>query len=206
MPTFHAECRQLWQLVRSGAITHETVDPAWLSGYYTVIAWALSTLLPATHNLPPALHLYSNVELAQLPTLWAAAADECLQRSSWASRPQLRCVQAIFLRISHNRPSSQAVERGEGSDGSSFFVWLSAAIRILQCLGWHLLGSDPEVMPNDDPGLPKVKCLLKREMAKRVWAFAVAHDMMFCLPARMGQITPDSCKGTDEWNSRSGRY
>lgn len=84
------------------------------------------------------------------------------------------------------------MENEELGEGTSFFVWLSAAIRVCQLLGLHRLGKDPNTMPVGDPGLPREKCLMRREIAKRVWAFCLSHDYMFCHSAGMGQIQPDS--------------
>lgn len=107
-------------------------------------------------------------------------------------------MQAILLKIAYNRPSAQG--QSPGLDGSSFFVWLSAATRICQLLGFHKLGKDPaNLMPDDDPGLPARSCTLKRELAKRVWYWIVVHDWMFCTSDStanysMNQVPFNSCK------------
>lgn len=110
---------------------------------------------------------------------------------AWSSRPQLRAVQAICLKISYTRPSSQGQK--PGLDGCSFFVWLSAATRICQLLGYHRLTKDPDVMPEDDPGLPARPCVLKRELALRTWHWIVTHDWMFCTSEGMNQVAINSC-------------
>ncbi|KAJ7115660.1 hypothetical protein C8R46DRAFT_1153060 [Mycena filopes] len=172
-PTFLDECRQLWSSIENG--TDYDIDPAWFACYFMVLAWAASSL--NSFNMPPALKHYPASDVADLPRVWAHTAERALQASSWAAKPQLRAVQAILLKISYERPGSQS---GDDTDeGTSFFVWLAAATRICQLLGLHRLGSDPKTMPPDDPALPAQPCLLKRELAKRIFFFCLVHDWIF---------------------------
>ncbi|KAJ7066396.1 hypothetical protein C8F01DRAFT_1123116 [Mycena amicta] len=172
-PTFLDESRQLWKAIEGG--TNHTIDPAWFACYFMVLAWAASSL--TTTNMPRALQHYPAADVASLPRVWHRTAELALHASNWAAKPQLRAVQAILLKISYERPGSQSVD---GSDeGTSFFVWLAAATRICQLLGLHRLGSDPNTMPPDDPALPAQPCLLKRELAKRIFFFCLVHDWIF---------------------------
>jgi hypothetical protein len=198
-------------------LTKSTPSKAWLSVYYMVridpssmllrpqlngrpvsvpicqvLAWSVSSL--NLKNVPSALQQYPPSAVGGLPKIWFDAAERALDAAGWAGKPQLRAVQAILLKISYQRPGSQSA--GHGSEGTSFFVWLSAAIRICQCLGLHKLGNDATVMPVDDPALPSQACCLKRELAKRIWFFCVSHDWMFCTSASMNQIPLNSCKST----------
>ncbi|KAJ7757708.1 hypothetical protein DFH07DRAFT_819074 [Mycena maculata] len=186
-PTFLDECRQLWVAVEKG--TDHVIDPAWFACYFMVLALAASGL--NTRNMPTALQHYPASDVASLPRVWYRTAELALHASSWAAKPQLRAVQVILLRISYERPGSQSVD--DASEGTSFFIWLAAAIRICQLLGLHRLGSDPNTMPPDDPALPARPCLLKRELAKRVFFFCLAHDWMFVTASPgMSQIQVNS--------------
>ncbi|KAJ6561898.1 hypothetical protein B0H19DRAFT_1142964 [Mycena capillaripes] len=172
-PTFLDECRQLWAAIEKG--TDYVIDPAWFACYFMVLAWATSSLNAS--NMPTALKHYPASDVAGLPKVWSRTAELALHASSWAAKPQLRAVQAILLKISYERPGSQSTE--DADEGTSFFVWLAAATRICQLLGLHRLGSDPNTMPPDDPALPAQPCLLKRELAKRIFFFCLVHDWIF---------------------------
>ncbi|KAF8176694.1 hypothetical protein K438DRAFT_1979054 [Mycena galopus ATCC 62051] len=172
-PTFLDECRQLWSGIEQG--TDYVIDPAWFACYFMVLAWAASSL--NTLNMPAALKHYPASDVAGLPGVWSRTAELALHASSWAAKPQLRAVQAILLKISYERPGSQSAD--DADEGTSFFVWLAAATRICQLLGLHRLGSDPNIMPADDPALPTQPCLLKRELAKRIFFFCLTHDWIF---------------------------
>ncbi|KAJ7679161.1 hypothetical protein DFH06DRAFT_1165857 [Mycena polygramma] len=172
-PTFLDECRQLWAAFEKGS--DYVIDPAWFACYFMVLVWATSSL--SASNMPEALKHYPASDVAGLPQVWSRTAELALNASSWAAKPQLRAVQAILLKISYERPGSQSTD--DADEGTSFFVWLAAATRICQLLGLHRLGSDPDTMPPDDPALPAQPCLLKRELAKRIWFFCLVHDWMF---------------------------
>ncbi|KAJ7108067.1 hypothetical protein C8R43DRAFT_189507 [Mycena crocata] len=173
-PTFLDECRQLWTAVEKGP--DNVIDPAWFACYFMVLAWAASSL--NAMNMPPALDHYPASDVASLPKIWYRTAELALHASSWAAKPQLRAVQAMLLKISYERPGSQS-SGDDADEGTSFFVWLAAATRICQLLGLHRLGSDPSTMPPDDPALPARPCLLKRELAKRIFFFCLVHDWIF---------------------------
>ncbi|KAJ7301613.1 hypothetical protein DFH08DRAFT_993347 [Mycena albidolilacea] len=172
-PTFLDECRQLWSGIEQG--TDHLIDPAWFACYFMVLAWAASSLNAS--NMPAALRHYPAADVAGLPRVWSRTAELALHASCWAAKPQLRAVQAILLKISYERPGSQSAD--DAAEGTSFFVWLAAATRICQLLGLHRLGSDPNTMPADDPALPAQPCLLKRELAKRIFFFCLVHDWIF---------------------------
>ncbi|KAJ7487925.1 hypothetical protein FB451DRAFT_1225947 [Mycena latifolia] len=173
-PIFLDECRQLWWAIEKG--TDHVIDPAWFACYFMILACAASSL--NARNVPPALRHYAASDVAGLPRVWYRTAEIALQASSWAAKPQLRAVQAILLKISFERPGSQQ-SADDSDEGTSFFVWLAAATRISQLLGLHRLGSDPNTMPPDDPALPAQPCLLKRELAKRIFFFCLVHDWIF---------------------------
>ncbi|KAJ7757747.1 hypothetical protein DFH07DRAFT_458739 [Mycena maculata] len=186
-PSFFDECRQLWVAVEKG--TDHVIDPAWFACYFMVLALAASGLNAL--NMPTALQHYPASDVASLSRVWYRTAELALHASSWAAKPQLRAVQAILLKISYERPGGQSLGNADG--GTSFFVWLAAAIRICQLLGLHRLGSDPNTMPPDDPALPARPCLLKRELAKRVFFFCLAHDWIFVTASPgMSQIQVNS--------------
>jgi hypothetical protein len=49
-------------------------------------------------------------------------------------------------------------------------------------------------MPADDPALPAQPCLLKRELAKRIFFFCLVHDWIFVTASPgMSQIHVNSC-------------
>lgn len=74
----------------------------------------------------------------------------------------MRSVQVIILFTQYLQLCSSS--RGQPSQ---LVVWLAGAIKIAQVLGLHLLGSNPEVMPVDDPAWPPGRNSMKRESAKR---------------------------------------
>lgn len=50
--------------------------------------------------------------------------------------------------------------------------YLTTAFRQAVALGWHRLGNDPHIMPgpDDDPGLPRGPCALRRQAVLLVWS------------------------------------
>jgi len=57
-----------------------------------------------------------------------------------------------------------------------YLIWFSSAVRVAQRLGLHRLGSNPQVMPVDDPALPPGSNSLKRETAVRLFHHLVNID------------------------------
>lgn len=98
----------------------------------------------------------------------------------------------MLLKLSYQRTTPQEVDVGH--EASSFFVWLGTATRICQLLGLHKLGSDPNLMPRDDPAWPRQACCLKRELAKRIWSFVVSFEWLYCSGRGIGQLLPHHCK------------
>ena len=143
------------------------VDLAWLSCFYMVIATAASGV---TDSHPALLQFGLNART--LAQTCFDAAHTALEGARWSTRPQVRAIQSILLKMAYFRP-------GAPDAGCSFFVWTAAAIRLCQLLGLHKLGTDKTVMPPADPAWPAVPCALRRELAKRIWWWSVAQDWMF---------------------------
>lgn len=123
--------------------------------------------------LPDPLGVYSDEQLRALPERWFAAAQRALTLAEWETIPRVRSVQTIVL-------FTQYLQLCQASRGqpSQLVTWLAGAIRLSQVLGLHLLGSNPEVMPVDDPAWPPGKNSLKRESAKRLWGVLVYQDWL----------------------------
>ncbi|ORY90732.1 hypothetical protein BCR35DRAFT_349666 [Leucosporidium creatinivorum] len=186
-PTFVAETLELWDAVSTGCASR--VDPAWLATYYIVLAWAVSTLGPTRSK--DVLRCYPDAEVKILPESWIAASEQALTAADWAGKPQVRCIQAIFLKLALQRTAPTDIAPSLSS-ASGFYVWLSAAIRLSQLLGLHRLGADPSTMPPLDPAFPVHACSLRRELAKRIWTQLCSFDLLFCSGASIGQCTPGS--------------
>lgn len=139
-------------------------------------------------NLPEALRAYPEADIKALPRVWLDASLEALEASNWAGKPQARAIQAVCLHLALQGTTS-------GQDGASrFFVWLSAATRLCQLMGLHRLGSDPSIMPREDPAWPTQPCSLRRELGKRLWSFVLSFDWMNCSSAGFSQIQEGSCE------------
>lgn len=208
-PTFLQEEEQFWMLFGSGEIgcvdpvsscgkrAHRTYDlpvpqiltrldtspQAWLSCWFMVKATAAAHI---PFNDPAVAHM-SEQEVAGLSAIYFDTAHAFLEIADWASKPQARVVQAILLKIAYLRPS-------DPSAGSSFFVWLSVAIRQCQILGLHRLGSDPSKMPIADPAWPAQPCSLSRNLAQRLWFWTLSQDWMFNNGNQLQQIGPNGCE------------
>jgi hypothetical protein len=72
------------------------------------------------------------------------------------------------------------------------------AVRLAQLLGLHKLGNHHLTMPIDDPAWSRSSCSLRRELAKRLWAFVVILDWYYCAPKGVAMINDGNCKST--WN------
>ncbi|GAA5906084.1 hypothetical protein JCM6882_003554 [Rhodosporidiobolus microsporus] len=116
---------------------------------------------------------YSAEERKLLPERWFAASMRALRLAEWETVPRVRTIQTIVLFTQYLQLSSAS--RGQPSQ---LAMWLSGAIRLAQVLGLHLLGSNPETMPPEDPAWPPGRNSLKREMAKRLWAVLVYQDWL----------------------------
>jgi hypothetical protein len=80
-----------------------------------------------------------------------------------------------------------------GRQNTSFFMWISVAVRTAQLLGFHKLGSFPCRIP-EDPAWPPGPSGLKLEHAKRLWYLTISFDWMFASYTRTALVQPDQCK------------
>ncbi|GAA5945324.1 hypothetical protein JCM3775_007595, partial [Rhodotorula graminis] len=141
------------------------------------------------------LEQYSEEQLKALPERWHAASVRALKLAEWEKAPRIRSIQTIVLYTQYLQLSSAA--RGQPSQ----LVWLAGAIRLAQVLNLHLLGSNPETMPPEDPAFPPGKNSLKREMAKRLWAVLVYQDWLAANSKnRCYLISPAHCDTDDPLN------
>ncbi|KAK4702031.1 hypothetical protein P7C70_g4194, partial [Phenoliferia sp. Uapishka_3] len=117
------------------------------------------------------LSAFSDEQLRAFPDIWFQASQAALALGCWESQPRVRSVQAIVLFTQYLQLCSSS--RGQPSQ---LVVWLAGAIKIAQVLGLHLLGSNSETMPVDDPAWPPGRNSMKRESAKRLWACLLYQD------------------------------
>jgi hypothetical protein len=137
----------------------------------------------------------------KMPERWFAASMRALRLAEWETIPRVRTIQvrrasfaSRFLSTFFRRWRkltgfmcvaqtivlfTQYLQLSSASRGqpSQLTLWLGGAIRLAQVLGLHLLGSNPETMPPEDPAWPPGRNSLKREMAKRLWAVLVYQDV-----------------------------
>lgn len=187
-----------------------------------VLAWGMGGLtaanktspgLGASHStcqLPGQLKSLSPLEQKQNCEKWLEASQQALTASKWMQNPQVRALQAMCLNIAYRRPiftsgagvslwtTMHAVGGKEASTAyqvsSAFFLSVSTVVRLAQLLGLHRLGTDSSIMPRPDPAWPQVACSLRRELAKRLWAFVVILDWYYCAPKGVAMITEGSCR------------
>lgn len=109
------------------------------------------------------------------------------------------CVAQFTLKADHRRSRSPRVRtlqtcalfapyllyQGNPSTGERHQTYLAAAIRICQRLGLHRLGSDPSVMPPDDPALPAGINSLRREVCLRLF-----RNLLFVEYISINKIKP----------------
>lgn len=75
------------------------------------------------------------------------------------------------------------------------------AIRMAHLLQFHRLGTDPNIFPADDPSVPSGNSPLKREIAKRIWAYLVFLDSIIASSsATLPLIHPSTCEATSLLN------
>ncbi|BGP55261.1 hypothetical protein JCM8202v2_002859 [Rhodotorula sphaerocarpa] len=204
---FHLMCDQERQ---------RDVDPFWLALLLMVICLALDSMhysrsplaLQGEHahahgadvrgmvGQGTPLEMYSQEQLKALPERWFGASMRALKLAEFETVPRIRSIQTIVLFTQYLQLSSAS--RGQPSQ---LVVWLAAAIRLAQVLGLHLLGSNPETMPPEDPAFPPGKNSLKREMAKRLWAVLVYQDWLGANARnRCYTISPQHCDTDDPLN------
>lgn len=152
-----------------------------------VLVWSIS-LLNSSDNLPESLASLPRAQIVELPDMWLNAYNEALAASQWAERPQARVIQAVLLRACYRQPYSSP------QTNNHFYVWLSVAIRNCQMMGLHRLGNSQEIMPKDDAAWPKQACILKRELAKRIWSFAQTMDWLYTPLVKISRLPESSCE------------
>ncbi|GAA5940469.1 hypothetical protein JCM1841_001026 [Sporobolomyces salmonicolor] len=187
-PSFRAEVEAFHNLCDQKR--QNEVDVLWLSLLLMVLCLALDSThfsrsplaldpsrTPGTAPAAPAeltpLGMYTSEQLEDLPERWFAIAMRAMNLGEWETIPRVRSIQTIILFTQYLQLSSSS--RGQPSQ---LVVWLAGAIRLAQVLNLHLLGSNPETMPPDDPAFPPGRNSLKREMAKRLWAVLVYQDWL----------------------------
>ncbi|GAA5868804.1 hypothetical protein JCM1840_005125 [Sporobolomyces johnsonii] len=187
-PSFRAEVESFHKLCDQGR--QNEVDVFWLSLLLMVLCLALDSThfsrsplaldpsrtpgtAPAAPTESTPLSMYTSEQLEGLPERWFAVAMRAMRLGEWETVPRIRSIQTIILFTQYLQLSSSS--RGQPSQ---LVVWLAGAIRLAQVLNLHLLGSNPETMPPDDPAFPPGRNSLKREMAKRLWAVLVYQDWL----------------------------
>ena len=201
MPTFLDEYEQYWASSRDREWQRQ-IDPAWLAVYCMVISLG-AMLLDPTRRMD--MVESAILQTTEAPMQWHASSRLALLLSNWASRPQIRVVQTLLLfgpLFTH--PGSPFLAQTTGSepgDADQFSIWLAAAVRIARNLGIDQLGQSAVTMPCDDVAYPSGANSIKREVARRLWAFLVYLDRKTnegtCL------IEPGSCAcGTIDVGSR----
>ncbi|GAA5884601.1 hypothetical protein JCM16303_003676, partial [Sporobolomyces ruberrimus] len=191
-PSFRAEVEAFHKLCDEGR--QAEVDIYWLSLLFMVLCLAVdsthfsrsplaldptrtanssSTPQGSYPDQQSPLSAYSPSQLEALPERWFGIAMRAMRLGEWETIPRIRSVQTIILFTQYLQLSSSS--RGQPSQ---LVVWLSGAIRLAQVLGLHLLGSNPETMPPEDPAFPPGRSSVKREMAKRLWAVLVYQDWL----------------------------
>ncbi|BGP24434.1 hypothetical protein JCM10295v2_003347 [Rhodotorula toruloides] len=164
--TFFAELERYWQMCEAGK-RHE-VDPAWLALYTIILALSCDESMAMTVVSSPE----ERCDWKSQGASYHAASQKLLMLADAFGRPQVRAIQVTILFACWTMVSAYGGEFGR------FSSWLAAAIRTGQRLGLHQLGSDPEVMPPDDPAWPPGKNSLKRETALRLWGHLRFFDYL----------------------------
>ncbi|KAI5479172.1 Zn(2)-C6 fungal-type transcription factor [Pseudohyphozyma bogoriensis] len=176
-PSFLVELEAFHEMVTSGR--SQEVDLLWIALLLMVICVALDSThtsrsplsLVDTPVAPTPLSRFTDEELRTLPEVWFQASQAALALGEWETIPRVRSIQTIILYTQYLQLCSS--NRGQPSQ---LVTWLAGAIRLATVLGLNLLGSNPEIMPGDDPAWPPGKNSLKREAAKRLWGVLVYQD------------------------------
>ncbi|GAA5928564.1 uncharacterized protein JCM15063_003911 [Sporobolomyces koalae] len=187
-PSFRAEVEAFHKLCDEGR--QADVDIYWLSLLFVVLCLAVDSTrysrspgalnsnrtsghTPSSLPEPSPLNVYPPSQLAALPERWFGIAMRAMRLGEWEVLPRIRSIQTIILFTQYLQLSSSS--RGQPSQ---LVVWLAGAIRLAQVLGLHLLGSNPETMPPEDPAFPPGRNSVKREMCKRIWSVLVYQDWL----------------------------
>ncbi|GAA5861890.1 hypothetical protein JCM3774_001341 [Rhodotorula dairenensis] len=211
-PSFRAEVEHFHSMCDQGR--QREVDPFWLALLLMVICLALDSMhysrSPLSLRTEPngnasskdsvgngtPLEAYTQEQLKALPERWFGASMRALKLAEFETVPRIRSIQTIVLYTQYLQLSSAS--RGQPSQ---LVVWLATAIRLAQVFGLHLLGSNPETMPPEDPAFPPGKNSLKREMSKRLWAVLVYQDWLGANSRnRCYTISPQHCDTDDPLN------
>ncbi|BGP57520.1 hypothetical protein JCM8202v2_005164 [Rhodotorula sphaerocarpa] len=161
---FRVEHERFVEMVQQGR--QALVDPLWIGVFCMVLALALDAFWsrPKGHKDLSLFRGLSEADLRDLPSVWHDAALRALQLGEWGGTPRLRTIQCIILFGQYIQISSSSGQQGR------FLGWAASAFRVAQRMSLHRLGSDPQIMPVDDPAVPPGKNSLKREMAVRLCA------------------------------------
>ncbi|GAA5981930.1 hypothetical protein JCM10908_004671 [Rhodotorula pacifica] len=218
-PSFRSEVEHFHLMCDQGR--QREVDPFWLALLLMVICLALDSMhysrsplslrtesnghQPHQHSKESTapevgkdtpLEAYTQEQLKALPERWFSASMRALKLAEFETVPRIRSIQTIVLYTQYLQLSSAS--RGQPSQ---LVVWLATAIRLAQVFGLHLLGSNPETMPPEDPAFPPGKNSLKREMSKRLWAVLVYQDWLGANSRnRCYTISPAHCDTDDPLN------
>ncbi|KAG0667170.1 hypothetical protein C6P46_002582 [Rhodotorula mucilaginosa] len=210
-PSFRFEVEHFHSMCDQGR--QREVDPFWLALLLMVLCLALDSMhysrsplslrtevngqkdsTPVGKDTP--LEAYTQEQLKALPERWFGASMRALKLAEFETVPRVRSIQTIVLYTQYLQLSSAS--RGQPSQ---LVVWLATAIRLAQVFGLHLLGSNPETMPPEDPAFPPGKNSLKREMSKRLWAVLVYQDWLGANSRnRCYTISPQHCDTDDPLN------
>ncbi|GJN89113.1 hypothetical protein Rhopal_002087-T1 [Rhodotorula paludigena] len=209
-PSFRAELDAFHALCDASRTSE--LDPSWLALLLMVLCLALdsmhysrSPLALGASSTPregggegaaSPLEHFSKEQREALPERWFEASMRALRLAEWEKVPRIRSIQTIVLYTQYLQLSSAA--RGQPTQ---LVIWLASGIRLAQMLNLHLLGSNPETMPPEDPAFPPGKNSLKREMAKRLWAVLVYQDWLAANARnRCYLISPMHCDTDDPLN------
>ncbi|KAK4704674.1 hypothetical protein P7C70_g1528, partial [Phenoliferia sp. Uapishka_3] len=152
----------------------DLIDPLWVAVLCMVLALSLEGFWSRPGGAKD-LGLFrglSEKELQDLPSVWHDASLRALQLGEWGGTPRIRTIQTIILFGQYIQISSSSGQSGR------FLGWAASAIRIAQRMGIHRLGTNPEIMPPDDPALPPGKNSHKREMGVRLFNMLVCIDSL----------------------------
>ncbi|GAA5988863.1 hypothetical protein JCM10908_006203 [Rhodotorula pacifica] len=167
---FRVEHERFVDMVQQGR--QALVDPLWISVFCMVLALALEAFWSRPNGMKD-LAIFRGLaesDLRDLPSVWHDAALRALQLGEWGGTPRIRTIQCIILFGQYIQISSSSGQQGR------FLGWAASAIRVAQRMSLHRLGSDPQIMPPDDPALPPGQNSLKRQMAVRLWHHLVNID------------------------------